>query len=158
MLLNKKGLPVLDLKIEHLIFYKGKSIYSGNGVYVFKSDSDIIYVGNCTARNFVERIPAHFDLRKGGWFNSLLKAVIKKKYKKEPSDKLLTLAAEEAMRDYELILINFTDKEFYPNGVKNKKIVNRLETLLRIVLIPLNTFKHKKVPKDIVMVEEYLEG
>lgn len=156
-ILEKRGLSVSELTISHLIFYKGEPIYSGNGVYVFKTKEEVIYIGNCVARNFVERIPAHFDLRAGGWFNSLLKAVIKKKYKETVSEATLQKASREAISTYELILINFSNEEFYLNGVKNKKAINRLEDLLRIILKPLNTFKHKKIPKAIDMVQTYLD-
>lgn len=156
LLLQKKGLPVSDLKVAQLSFYKGTPIYSGNGVYLFKTEDRVMYVGNCTARNFVERIPGHFDLRAGGWFNSLLKAVVKKKYNETVSDTTLIKAATEAIDTFELILINFSNAEFYPNGIKDKKTVNQLENLLRITLQPLNTFKHKKVPKNINTVKEYL--
>jgi len=158
LLLQKRGIPLSELKVLDLAFYKGEPIYSGNGVYIFKTKDRVIYVGDCIARNFVERIPGHFDLRPGGWFNSLLKSVIKKKYKEEVTENTLIKAAKEAIEEYELILISYSTVEFYPppEGKKNKKIVNRLEDLLRITLEPLNTFKHKRVPEGVDMVADYL--
>jgi len=156
LLLKKRGLPISALKVMDLAFYKGEPIYSGNGVYIFKTKEKVIYVGDCIARNFVERIPGHFDLRPGGWFNSLLKAIVKKKYQEAVTEASLQKAAKEAMETYELILINYSTNDFYPNGVKNKKIVNCLESLLRITLKPLNTFKHKKIPQGIDKVADYL--
>ena len=77
------GIQLRNCTIADLVFFEENPIYSGNGVYVFKENGDFIYVGNCVARNFIERIPAHFDVRAGGWFNSLLVNIIKKKYNKQ---------------------------------------------------------------------------
>jgi hypothetical protein len=73
------GLALSELKVMDLVFDRvtGNPIRTGNGVYIFKNSIQTFYIGNCVARNFVERIPAHFDIRHNGWFNSLLKAIIK---------------------------------------------------------------------------------
>ncbi|MCD6501101.1 hypothetical protein J7L01_00735 [bacterium] len=50
-----------------------------NGVYVFlDGKKEIIYVGRCSSRSFIERIPSHLDPRKHAWFHSLLKAWLKR--------------------------------------------------------------------------------
>lgn len=130
------GIAMNDCTIADLVFFKEVPIYSGNGVYLFKENEDFIYVGNCVARNFVERIPAHFDVRSEGWFNSLLQNVIKKKYNsQEKTNELLVEAAKYALKNYRLILINYADYQ--------KDSICKLETTLRIVLKPYNTFKNK---------------
>ncbi|MBI5293393.1 MAG: hypothetical protein HY872_16070 [Chloroflexi bacterium] len=44
-----------------------------NGLYFFFDGNPrkLQYVGKCTSRSFVERVPAHFDQREGAWFNTL---------------------------------------------------------------------------------------
>jgi hypothetical protein len=46
-----------------------------NGLYFFFDGNPrkLQYVGKCTSRSFVERIPAHFDQREDAWFNTLPK-------------------------------------------------------------------------------------
>jgi hypothetical protein len=134
---NTSGIKLSDCKISDLVFFNGAPIYSGNGVYIYKNGDEFVYVGNCVARNFVERIPSHFDIRQGGWFNSMLRSVIKKKWQAQQTDEMFVKAAKEAFDKYSLILINYTHH--------NKDSINKLETLLRIVLNPYNGFKHKKL-------------
>jgi hypothetical protein len=132
------GIKLKTCTIADLVFFEEKPIYSGNGVYIFKENENFIYVGNCVARNFIERIPAHFDVRYNGWFNSLLVNIIKKKYNKlEKTNELLAEAAKYALENYSLILINYEDYW--------KESIEKLETTLRIVLRPYNTFKSKKL-------------
>ncbi|WP_243311219.1 hypothetical protein [Fundidesulfovibrio agrisoli] len=51
-----QSITVLDLA-----YFDGLST---NGVYMFfDSNDNVIYVGKCTGRCFVERIPSHFDIR-----------------------------------------------------------------------------------------------
>ena len=63
---NNPGIPLDQLTLKELVFYQGKEIRTGNGVYIFKENSQIIYVGKCSARNFIERVPAHLDIRHNG--------------------------------------------------------------------------------------------
>jgi len=148
---DTEGLPMKDCKISDLVFYQGEPIYSGNGVYLFRTKDEFIYVGDCVARNFVERVPSHLDIRSGGWFNSLLKNTIKKR-DKHPilTDDLLTKAAQEVFDDFQLILINFKSEDY------NKVSINKLEYLLRIVMKPLNKFKTKWVEDWDILVENYV--
>jgi len=91
-----------------LVYYYGEPIRSGIGVYIFKSKQKCYYVGNCVTRCFAERIPAHFDLRKVGWFNTLLKTIIKHEFAdKMITDESLDQAAKFAFENINLVLINF---------------------------------------------------
>lgn len=140
------GMPLSQLKIKDLVFYQEKPIHSGNGVYVFKRGEEICYVGNCIARNFVERIPAHFDIRAGGWFHSLLVALIKKKYGKVPkTNEKLQEAAEIAFTELSLILINF------PNDIYNRISINNLENRLGNRLKPYNNRFKKIIMENIIL-------
>tara|TARA_A100001035_G_scaffold277082_1_gene273206 strand:- start:1798 stop:2409 length:612 start_codon:yes stop_codon:yes gene_type:complete len=46
-----------------------------NGLYVFYRASGVLpvvmYVGKCTSRSFLERVPAHLESREECWFNTL---------------------------------------------------------------------------------------
>ncbi|TAE17195.1 MAG: hypothetical protein EAZ95_06835 [Bacteroidetes bacterium] len=131
------GIRLQNCTLADLVFFEGNPIYSGNGVYIFKENEDIIYVGNCVSRSFVERIPSHFDIRSGGWFNSLLLNIISQEGKEKKTDELLAKAAKKALESYSLILINYEDY--------SKESIDKLETVLRIVLKPYNTFKSKQL-------------
>lgn len=132
---DRKGILLKNLTIKDLVFNGSKDIRTGNGVYVFKDIERNIYVGKCSSRNFVERIPAHFDIRHNGWFNSLLRNLVKNG-EKIADDENLTKAARYSFDNLSLLLINFEDYD--------KDKINNLENLLRIVLKPLNQFKRKK--------------
>lgn len=134
-----KGLPLSEMTVKDLVFDRlnGLPIRTGNGVYIFKNLERTYYIGNCVARNFVERVPAHFDIRHNGWFNSLLKAIIKyNNIQKEEIDQNdynnhLEFSARFAFDNLNLILINFSDY--------NKNEINNLENLLATKLKPINT-------------------
>ena len=129
------GVRLDVLTLKDLVFCGSQEIRTGNGVYIFKNKSENIYVGKCSARNFVERISGHFDIRHNGWFNSLLRNIVKND-NEEQSDKNLTRVARYSFKNLSLLLINFEKYD------ENK--INRLEDLLRIVLNPLNKFKTKQ--------------
>ena len=49
-----------------------------NGLYLFfDDDNELWYVGKCTARSFIERIPSHFVPRQDAWFNTLPKKIMR---------------------------------------------------------------------------------
>jgi len=148
-----EGKKLSELTVKDLVFYNDTPIRTGNGVYIFKENNIPLYVGNCVARNFVERIPAHFDIRHNGWFNSLLVNLINrslpKKIKENKTDENLTQVAKDAFENLDLILINF------PNY--DRLAIKRLEVYLRITLKPLNGYKHKKLKGENITVREYLD-
>ncbi len=143
-LLEKQGLQLSKMTVSDLVFHRGKAIRCGNGVYLFREEQRPVYVGNCIARNFVERIPAHFDVRKNGWFNSLLLSRIQEKegrrVKEDKTDENLEAAARYAFNNYNLLLINFSTYD--------KDAMNRLELLMRLTLNPINKFKRKRLPEE----------
>lgn len=51
--------------------------HSFGGVYLFYSKKACLYIGKCSRRAFVDRIPAHFDLRESAWMNSFPKKLVK---------------------------------------------------------------------------------
>lgn len=150
---STSGIKLSELKIKDLVFQDGKPIMTGNGVYIFKEENNPIYVGNCVARNFVERIPAHFDVRHNGWFNSLLVNLIcrtyNRKLKDDKTDENLAQSAKYAFENLDLVLINFSEY--------NKSAINKLEDYLKITLKPLNGFKHKKLEPIHVTLRDYIQ-
>lgn len=148
-----EGIKLSDLKVKDLVFHNGLPIRSGNGVYIFKEENLPIYVGNCVSRNFVERIPGHFNIRHNGWFNSLLVTLIRGQYRRkhidDKTDDNLTNTAKLAFENLDLVLINFPKY--------NKPAINKLEDFLRITLDPLNRFKHKKLTSKDITVGNYIE-
>ena len=125
---NEK-IRLADLKVKDLIYCDGCSIFPGNGIYFFYHKDQCMYVGKCSSRSFVERIPSHFDLRNEAWMNTLLKKV----------SKFFNIGLEKAAKkvffEHSLILINF-------EGKNNKEIINKTESLFRKILKPkLNSYK-----------------
>ncbi len=149
---ERDAIKLADLKVKDLVFYNKKAIHTGNGVYLFRERDRIIYVGKCSARNFVERIPAHFDVRHNGWFNSMLIRLIRRDITIEKSkvktDENLIKAANYSFENLELILINFS--------IYDKHKINRLETFLRMTVNPLNGFKIKTLDTKYKTVREYV--
>lgn len=152
VLTQAQGIKVKDCKISDLIFYDEEPIYSGNGVYIFKSSSRFYYVGSCVARNFVERIPAHFDLRESGWFNSLLDN-IRKQNGEARTNLVLTQAAKHAMGNCSLVLINFSSGDH----LRNISNIKSLEALLRRILHPYNYLKQRPINQSLKL-KDYLDS
>jgi hypothetical protein len=150
---STSGIKLSDLKIKDLVFQNEFPIRTGNGVYIFKEKKQPIYIGNCVSRNFVERIPSHFDIRRTGWFNSLLVTLIKRKYnrklKEDKTDENLSQSAKLAFENLDLVLINF------PNY--NKLAINKLEDFLKMALKPINGFKHKRLENQNILIRDYIE-
>ncbi len=82
-IIYEAGSVVSELTLKDFLFRKGDDGYTyepcPNGVYLFfeKEDSketECLYVGKCSSRSFIERIPSHFDAREKAWFHSFLKA------------------------------------------------------------------------------------
>lgn len=136
------GIPLSELKVSDLLFYNDEPIRRGVGVYVFKSDDKVFYVGNCFARHFVERIPPHLDSRRSAWMNSLVKTIVTHepsfkvngKYDKTNEERSAR-AAQFAFSNLKLVLINFekTDKDK----------INNLERVMGHALQSYNTYFRK---------------
>jgi hypothetical protein len=94
-----KALPLSELKLNDL------AIYPGIGLYLFYDQNNVLqYVGKCTSRSFLERIPAHFDCRKHAAF-----ATISKRLGAEgmAGDDISSISLE-ALNRFKLFLVNFT--------------------------------------------------
>ncbi len=84
-----------------------------NGLYFIFGDnpSELKYIGKCTGRSFIERIPSHFDQREDSWFGTLPKRVRKEGHSYHE-------AVEECL-NFKIVLF----------GVQDKDITCRLERI-----------------------------
>jgi hypothetical protein len=145
--LKNHGKPLKEVTIFNLIENNGVALNAVNGVYVFHDYNSFFYIGKCSSRSFVERIPSHFDIRPNGWFNTLLKYLCDYNNYDSFFD-----AAMFAKNNLLLVLITMQDS------------VNcsEAEKLLRLLLRPkLNPYKgkiqnifNKKTLLDNLTVEE----
>ncbi len=116
---------ISDIKLIDFIYFNGKPISTGNGIYAFwKGDNTCLYIGRAKARSFIERIPSHFDLRESAWFNTYLMKLVKYKYAN-----YLGNAAIYSL-DTALSLINFEEKD------NLEAYCNKFEKLMRFIFKP----------------------
>ena len=135
---QNSGIQLNEIKLKDFIFFNDKVIQSGRGVYILKNQNEFFYVGDCTSRSFIERIPSHFDTKTEAWMNIAVKHYAKSKFnldKSEVNNEHLSKAASMILDEYSIILINFL------NHSESK--ISNFEKLLMNVLNPVN--KPKKV-------------
>lgn len=172
-----EGLPLSDCTIKKLVFYNDEPILTGNGVYIFfkinnknddknNNDKEYLYVGKCSSRSFVERVPSHFDIRNIGWFNSYLRNLVNENQEEKikvkefhnPSSKqkendyndLLKDKANISLNKHRLILINFENENY------DSEKISKLEDIFNVILEPLNKYKNKKIDDRDIRISEYL--
>jgi len=142
---NKEEYKIIlnELKLYQLI------THPGIGVYIFYENNKVMYIGRNSSKCFIERIPAHFDIRKKGWFNQLLYYYCEYTYKKNRNEitvENLKNASDYIIEHYSLQLISF---EVNYNNNKNfnntKKDIQSLEKILIHYLeSKLNSYKKGK--------------
>jgi hypothetical protein len=91
-------LKVAELSVHQLI---AEDPNLNHGIYVFKNQSDGIYVGRSTSGSFVEGISAHFDKKNNAWMNTILKKLSNSK------GILIQEAYSYFLNSFELVLIPF---------------------------------------------------
>jgi hypothetical protein len=86
-----------------------------NGLYFFFGGEPLClqYVGKCTSRSFVERIPSHFDQREDAWFNTLPTRLV--------CDGVNYSSALAASLEFHVVLL----------GVKDAEVAKELERVFR---------------------------
>ena len=137
-----EGIKLSDLKVRDLTYCNDKLIEPGLGVYIFKTNEQILLVGKTSSNSFTERVPKHFDVRPGAWFNRLLFIVCREHYKikingKYYEKKDYEKASKFVFENGKLVLIN----------AKDLNQINELENILRGTADPLNKFKTKRYDK-----------
>jgi hypothetical protein len=92
-----------------------------NGLYFIFGGNPrkLQYVGKCTSRSFIERIPSHLDQREWAWFNTLPKKIRR-------DGQCYSSALKEAL-SFEIILF----------GMKDEKNTSQLESVFRHSYIPV---------------------
>ncbi len=135
---NNTKLSLNKLIIDNLIFIKNNPIKIGNGVYFFFDNDESFYIGKAQARSFVERIPAHFDIREkesSGWgFNTCLKKMLEKRISNSFEE------AAKRLLKMKLFLINFQEQD------NLDKCCRPLEKLFRYLIPPsINPISGKQI-------------
>ena len=124
LITSAKSLPVEKIIFKKLILYNNKDAFS-HGCYAFHNGKDIFYIGKTGSRSYIERIPAHFDIRKSAFFNSLLSNFISAENIQEPrSDYLITAYEKLSAFDLYLVLICYSDNN------NNRKFIDYIELSL----------------------------
>jgi hypothetical protein len=92
-----------------------------NGLYfIFGGNPrELKYIGKCTARSFIERIPSHLDQREWAWFNTLPKKLMN-------AGQCYSAALKEAL-SFEIVLF----------GIQNTEFACQLERVFRHSYIPV---------------------
>lgn len=90
------------------------AIYPGIGLYFYYNMRDELqYVGKCTSRSFIERVPSHFDCRKHAQFATVTKRLGAENSQNDDISEI----SRKALKDLKLFLVNFTyDEKFWRNG------------------------------------------
>lgn len=103
---NTSGKKVNQILLSDFILEEPNGYELNHGIYVFKEDSEIKYIGKASSRPFIERIPAHLDIRRNGWMNNMLK------YLSEDSDpKNYLKESLHVIENYELLLVLFKTED-----------------------------------------------
>jgi len=140
-----EGKRLNELKVQDLTYQNGKEIWPGEGVYIFRNNREIVYVGKARSMSFTERVPKHFDFRHFAWFNRLLELICTKTLGLEWNDENAKKASSYAFKNLNLVLINFKDRDR----------INRIERLLRASTESLNKFKNLKVKNFNIKLDDY---
>ncbi len=103
---NTSGKKVNQILLSDFILEEIDGYELNHGIYVFKKDSEIKYIGKASSRPFIERVPAHLDIRRNGWMNNMLK------YLSEDSDpKNYLKESLHVIENYELLLVLFKTED-----------------------------------------------
>ncbi len=94
-----------------------------HGIYIFKENGNVAYVGKATSRIFLERFAGHFDPRKDGGFNNALRSVAKAKKLSPDSDEDLKKAWEIALK-FKVVCIKLESKNNKDIADLEKQLIN----------------------------------
>lgn len=142
---NTEGKLLNDLKVKDLTYHNLTEIWPGEGVYIFREDKKVIYVGKARSMSFTERVAKHFDFRHFAWFNRLLELICTKLLELSWNDENAKKASQYAFQNFNLVLLNFKERER----------IDRTERLLRSCTNPLNKFKKLHVSNLNKIVNKY---
>lgn len=104
----QKAIPLSNLTLNDLAIYPGVGLY-----FFYNTKGDLIYVGKCTSRSFIERVPSHFDCRRHAQFAT----VAKRTGAENSQGDNITEFSQKALNDLKLFLVNFTyDERYWENN------------------------------------------
>lgn len=138
---NREGIRLDELKVKDLSYFNGEIISPAHGIYIFKTNKQILLVGKVRSNSFTERISKHFDVRPNAWFNRLLFIVCREYLMIERNKQNYIKASNYVFDKARLILIN----------MKDPSIIDKFENILRGTTTTLNKFKHKKYDSNIIL-------
>lgn len=129
---NKKRIS--DIKILELVLDAEDNTHKEvNGCYIFMNEKAAEYVGKCSSRCFVERVPSHFDPRESGWFNNYIKKAANYIYGNASNDNLRK------------VLVSSKEKYLSIVAISPTYDISRIEKVLRFILTPkYNSISNKE--------------
>jgi len=138
-----EGIKLSDLKVRDLSYHNDDFIDPYYGIYIFKTNSQVLFIGKVSSMSFTERIGKHFDIRPTAWFNRLLFTICRDH--KDFKVKLDELSIEEKRKFYkEASKYVFKEGRLILINMKNTDPINTFESILRGTAEPLNKLKNKK--------------
>jgi hypothetical protein len=103
---NTLGKKVNQILLSDFILEEPNGYELNHGIYVFKEGTEIIYIGKASSRPFIERVPAHLDIRRNGWMNNMLKYL-----SKDGDPKNYLKQSLHVIENYELLLVLFKTED-----------------------------------------------
>ena len=130
---------------------KSETSIDENGLYIFKF-KDSFYIGKATSCTLIERLAKHFDSRRSGGFNGLLK----KLYKIDDTSDNFPINQEILMKS-KLLLIPINTSLFIKMNINCRKdrCIEDLEMDLIIKLRELFGVKEKNTQKKLILSGNY---
>jgi len=122
-IISNNGKLLREVTLNDFIFENNNEIYPGKGCYFFILNNQIVYVGKCSSRTFISRIPGHLGTYENDWFNTLVK------HKNLPNtpiiDSNMTLQQKSkiCLNNFKLVLLNFDND--------NTEKINKFENICR---------------------------
>ena len=120
------AVPISVLTLNDLAIYPGIGLY-----FFYNMMGDLQYVGKCTSRSFIERVPSHFDCRKHAQFAT----VVKRMGGENSQSDDITVFSHKALNDLKLFLVNFTYDEVYWGDENNSKDSEKSKTRCEAELV-----------------------
>ena len=121
--ISKNGKLLREVTLNDFIFENNIEIYPGKGCYFFILNNQIVYVGKCSSRTFISRIPGHLGIYENDWFNTLVKHKNLANLPIIKSNMTLQQKSRTCLNNLKLVILNFD------NDNTNK--INEFENICR---------------------------
>ena len=127
-----QGIKLSEIKMKDFVFHDNKAISSGRGVYLFKNESMFYYVGDCTSRSFIERIPCHFDTKPEAWMNIVVKHYAQRTLNLPLDNSSLEYASEYILDNFSVVMINFIEYDKDKIAAFERLLLSTLDTINKL--------------------------